>query len=220
MSRSHDFPEMCSARADDGKDVSGGCVLRDLLQQLVREDVLSDADRDGAPESVEEDCHCISDRHVFLVQDDLYGDEGDLDAGACSNPGEDFVSNPDTGARMHFQSVDHARANGENDDTDPHGRIVRSHGCDAASDHDRCQGDADQIWDTTDTGRLGRDAFDGLEIEWEVVNVTVKPHGQEGREQRASSYGTVADQDPRRHGGPVLQPDLDTDERRHDQTEA
>jgi hypothetical protein len=74
--------------------------------------------------------------HIFLIQNNLDRNKGDLDTGTHSNSGEDLVTNPLGRTRINFQSDKHSSTDGEYRGANPHEWCVGTECSDASANHD------------------------------------------------------------------------------------
>ena len=199
---------MSRAGRDDDSGIHAVCVFRDLLDELVGEDVLRDGDGDGATEAVKEDGDGVARGHVLCAKHDLDGDEGDLDTGAGAEAGDDLVADPAAGVGAHAKRGEHAAADGEDGGAKIEERGVEAQLRDQAAYQDGGEGDADEVGDGADAGFFRRGAFHGLEIEGEVVNVRVEAHGEKTGEPGADNYGPLFCQKTWRDRGAFAEVDL------------
>lgn len=94
-----------------------------------------------------------------------------MHAGAGAQPGDNLVADPHAGARRDFEAVDEAAADDEDGAAGPgKGRVVAEAG-DCAADGNGGDDVAEKVGDRADAGFFGGGAFDGLEVEGEVVDV-------------------------------------------------
>lgn len=103
----------------------------------------------------------------------------------------------------HAQRIQQAATDCKDGGADPHEGRIPAKSRDAAADDQRCNGDTDEIGDRADAGSFGRGAFDGLEVEGEVEDVSVETHGQEGGEGGAGADGALGD-NARGYGGSAI----------------
>lgn len=113
-----------------------------------------------------------SSRHVLGAEHDLHGDERDLDTPAGANAREDLVADPFPCAGVDLECFEQSGANGEGRRAEPHEWRVPAEGGDEAADDDGGKGHADKVGDRADAGAFGCGAFDGLEVEGEVEDVS------------------------------------------------
>ena len=130
-----------------------------------------------------------------------------------------MVPDPHADRRVDVEREDHACADAEDGATDPHERGVRAEGRDQAAGNDGGDGDADEVRDASNPRLFGRDAFDGLEVEGEIVDVGVKGAGDEAVENSTRAHASLAAQDSGWHRCEVLQVELKTGEDDDEQSE-
>ena len=147
-------------------------VLWNLLRERIDKDILRNGNRQRTTQRVKKHDARIRSRHVLLGRYDLHGDKRDLDACASTDTSEDLVSDPLARGRSDFERVQQACADGEDGATEPHEGGVPADDGDEGADDDGGAGDADKVGDGADAGFFGRSAFDGLEIEGEVEDVS------------------------------------------------
>lgn len=70
------------------------CLLRNLLDQGITENILRDRYRYRSSQRVKKDSHSIADGHVFLTQHHLDRDEGQLHARAAPDTSDELVADP------------------------------------------------------------------------------------------------------------------------------
>ena len=180
--RRRNLDHMRRARHDDQVRIQPGRPGEQLARQRVGEDVLRDADGERATKRVEEDSQRVGGGHVLRRADDLRRDEGDLDAAARADAGEQLEADPAVRAVVNAQGVQHAGADGEDGGAGPEEGRVRPEGGDQCADDDGGERHADEIGDGADPGALGCGGFYGLKVEGQEIDVGVQGHGDEGFE--------------------------------------
>ena len=115
-----------------------------------------------------------SSRHVLCAKHNLHGDERDLHPRPGAKAREDLVADPFAGAGVDLERFEQAGTDGEDRRAEPHkGRVPAEDG-DEAADDDGGDGDADEVGDGANARSFGCGAFDGLEVEGEVEDVSGK----------------------------------------------
>ncbi len=110
--------------------------------------------------------------HIFRTKHDLHGDKRDLYPRPGADAREYLVANPLGRAGVDLQRFEQAGADGEDCGAEPHeGRVPAEGGYEAADD-DGGDGSADEVGDGADAGAFGGGAFDGLEVEGEIEDVS------------------------------------------------
>lgn len=113
-----------------------------------------------------------SSRHVLRTKHDLHGDERDLYPRPGADTREDLVANPLSRTGIDLQRLEQAGADGEDCCAEPHEGRIPAEGGDEAADDDGGEGGADEVGDGADAGAFGGGAFDGLEVEGEIEDVS------------------------------------------------
>lgn len=113
-----------------------------------------------------------SSRHVLRTKHDLHGDERDLYPRPGAEACEDLVANPLSRTGIDLQRFEQAGPDGEDCCAKPHEGRVPAEGGDEAAGDDGGEGGANEVGDGADAGSFGGGAFDGLEVEGEIEDVT------------------------------------------------
>lgn len=98
---------------------------------------------------------------------------GVADKGSCGELRRLTVTNPFANRRIHSERVDRASANSEDRTSKYHEWFVPSQCCDGTTDYDRGNDDRAEIWDCAYSRLFGCCTFDCLEVERQVVNMSL-----------------------------------------------
>ena len=115
-----------------------------------------------------------SDGRKIRGQSNLDSEEWYLYSCTTTDTRENLVTKPLASGGVDIQSVNHSTSYGKYSSTDPKEGSVMTSGGDNATNDDRRNSDRHQVRDSTNTRAYGCSSFDGLEIEWEVVDCTAR----------------------------------------------
>lgn len=142
---------------------------------------------------MEEDDQGVADGEVVGREDDLDGAVGDLEGGAEADAREDLVAEPLRFGAAQAEGLDERAAGREGERAEAHERDVVAQGRDEGAGDDGGGEDGDEVGEDADAGAFGCGAFDGLEVEGEVVDVGVDGHVDEADVEAAECHAALGE---------------------------
>ena len=112
--------------------------------------------------------------HILCIQNYLYCNKGYLYRSSCAYTSQYLVSDPSSSTRVDFESMQECGTDGKYGSTKPHERSIPAKDGNTTADSDGGKGDADEIWNRSDTGSFGGCSLDGLKVKGEVEDVAGK----------------------------------------------